>query len=86
MGEPEFEKARALHPQSVEQAAKWINSPKRNQSTKERAANLGAILANQAHWLIERLLERQAQEFEKEGGFSERLYKTRMQCRRRKTD
>ena len=86
MGEPEFEEARALHPQSVEEAAIWINKPNRKQPAEERAANLGAILANQAHWLIERLLERQAQEFEKEGGFSERLYKTRMQLRQRKTD
>ena len=83
MGEPEFEEARALHPQSVDQAAIWINKPNRKQLAEERAANLGAILANQAHWLIERLLERQAEEFEKDGGFSERLYKVRTQHRRR---
>lgn len=86
LGDSAFEEARALHPQSVDQAATWINTPNRKQPAEERAANLGAILANQAHWLIERLLERQAQDFEKEGGFSERLYKTRMQRRQRKTD
>ena len=86
MGETDFEEARALHPQSVDQAAKWINSSNRNQSIKERAANLGAILANQAHWLTERLLNRQAKEFEKEGGFSERLYKVRKEYKQRRTD
>jgi len=86
MGEPDFEEIRALHPQSVEQAVIWINTHNRKQSAKERAANLGAILANQAHWLIERLLERQANDFEKNGGFSERLYKTRKEYRQRKTD
>jgi len=41
------------------------------------AANLGAILATQAHWLTERLMDRQARDFETDGGFSERLYRTR---------
>jgi four helix bundle suffix protein len=77
LGEPEFEVARALHPETMEQAAAWINMPNRQQSAEERAANLGAILATQAHWLLERLLNRQAQDFEANGGFAERLYKTR---------
>ena len=46
-------------------------------STEERAANLGAILSAQAHYLTERLLDRQAQDFEENGGFSERLYRSR---------
>ena len=48
-----------------------------SQPAEERAANLGAILAAQAHWLTQRLLDRQAQDFENHGGFSERLYKAR---------
>jgi four helix bundle suffix protein len=76
-GEPAFEEARALRPETVEEAAEWINAPGKKQSTEERAANLGAILSAQAHWLTERLLDRQAQDFEKGGGFSERLYKAR---------
>ncbi len=44
---------------------------------EERAANLGAILAAQAHWLTERLLDRHARDFESGGGFSERLYRVR---------
>ena len=76
-GEPVFEEARALRPETLEDAAAWINARGKQQSTEERAANLGAILAAQAHWLTERLLDRQAQEFEKGGGFSERLYKAR---------
>ncbi len=77
LGEPAFEEARALHPETVEQAAEWVNSSGAKQPAEERAANLGAILAAQAHWLTERLLDRQAQDFESGGGFSERLYKAR---------
>jgi len=54
-----------------------VNAPGTKQSAEERAANLGAILTAQAHWLTERLLDRQAQDFEAHGGFSERLYKAR---------
>jgi four helix bundle suffix protein len=77
-GDPAFEEARALRPETLEQAAAWVNLPGAQQSAEERGANLGAILAAQAHWLTERLLDRQAQDFETQGGFSERLYKARM--------
>jgi four helix bundle suffix protein len=83
-GEPLFEEARKLRLSSLEEAAAWVNRPGAAGSVEERAANLGAILAAQAHWLTERLLNRQAQDFEKEGGFSERLYRAR--TRRRGTD
>ena len=76
-GDPAFEEARALRPETLEQAAAWVNAPGTKQSAEERAANLGAILTAQAHWLTERLLDRQAQDFEAHGGFSERLYKAR---------
>ena len=76
-GEAVFEEARALHPQTIEEAAAWVNKPGARQSREERAANLGAILSAQAHWLTERLLDRQARDFETTGGFSERLYKAR---------
>ncbi len=72
-----FSEARNLHPKDLEEAARWINRPDRKQSREERAANLGAILSAQAHYLIEKLLARQAEDFEKGGGFSERLYKAR---------
>lgn len=77
-GEVLFEEARALHPGSVEEAADWVNQPNAAVGTEERAANLGAILAAQAHYLTERLLDRHARDFEKDGGFSERLYRARM--------
>ena len=77
LGEPAFEEARALRPETVEQAAEWVNTSGSEQPAEERAANLGAILTAQAHWLTERLLDRQAQDFEAGGGFSERLYKAR---------
>lgn len=76
-GEPAFEEARALRPASLEQAAAWVNRAGAAESVEERAANLGAILAAQAHWLSERLLDRQARDFEQGGGFSERLYAAR---------
>jgi four helix bundle suffix protein len=76
-GETIFTEARNLRPKTVEEAAEWVNRPGVAQSIEERAANLGAILAAQAHWLTERLLDRQAQDFEKGGGFSERLYRAR---------
>ena len=81
-GEPLFEQARALRPATVEQAAAWVN--RTGKRTEERAANLGSILAAQAHYLTERLLDRHARDFEKGGGFSERLYRAR--TRRGKTD
>lgn len=80
-GEPLFEEARALQPKTVEEAAAWVNGKQGGGSIEERAANLGAILSAQAHYLTERLLDRQAREFEKGGGFSERLYKARSRQR-----
>lgn len=74
-----FAQARGLRPKTVEDAAAWINQPDAPQSIEERAANLGAILAAQAHWLTERLMDRQARDFESNGGFSERLYRARTQ-------
>lgn len=76
-GESVFEEARALRPKTLDEAAMWVNKPGTRQSREERAANLGAILSAQAHWLAERLLDRQAQDFETTGGFSERLYQAR---------
>lgn len=80
-GEPLFEEARNLRPQTLEEAASWVNRRRKGSTIQERAANLGAILAAQAHYLTERLLDRQAQDFEAEGGFAERLHRARMQQR-----
>ncbi len=76
-GDAAFEQARQLRPATVDEAAGWVNRPNSPQSLEERAANLGAILSAQAHWLTERLMDRQARDFESEGGFSERLYQAR---------
>ena len=78
-----FQEARRLYPENMADASEWINRADRKQSREERAANLGAVLSAQAHYLIERLMARQAEDFEKGGGFSERLYKARMDQRRR---
>jgi restriction system protein len=77
-----FAEARTLHPASLGAAAKWINRPDRTEGREERAANLGAVLSAQAHYLVEKLMARQAEDFEKGGGFSERLYKARMNQRK----
>jgi four helix bundle suffix protein len=77
-GAPAFDEARNLRPKTLEEAAAWVNRPGAAEPVEERAANLGAILAAQAHWLTERLLDRLARDFEKDGGFSERLYRARM--------
>jgi len=82
-GEPLFEEARALHPKTLEDAVAWVNRKDSDRCTEERAANLGAVLSAQAHYLTERLLDRQARNFESEGGFSERLYKARTSRSRR---
>ena len=75
--DPAFSEARNLRPRTVKEAAAWVNRLGAAEPHEERAANLGAILATQAHWLTERLLDRQAQDFETQGGFSERLYHAR---------
>lgn len=76
-GDALFEAARTLRPKTLEEAAAWVNQKRGGSTVEERAANLGAILSAQAHFLTERLLDRQAREFETGGGFSERLYKAR---------
>jgi len=76
-GDPSFDEARALRPPTLEVAVAWVNREGARESPEERAANLGAILAAQAHWLAERLLDRQARDFEAGGGFSERLHAAR---------
>lgn len=82
-GDALFKESRILWLSSLVEAAEWVNQPDAEGSKEERAANLGAILAAQAHWLTERLLNRQAQDFERDGGFSERLYRARTRRRDR---
>jgi four helix bundle suffix protein len=81
-GDPVFAEARRLRPKTLEEAAAWVNLRGAAESIEERAANLGAILAAQAHWLTERLLDRHARDFQSDGGFSERLYHARAGRRR----
>jgi len=75
--DPAFIEAQTFRPKTVEEAAAWVNHAGVPHSVEERAANLGAILSAQAHWLTERLMDRQARDFESGGGFSERLYHVR---------
>lgn len=77
-----FQEARKLYPKTLQEASDWVNRSGRKQSREERAANLGAVLSAQAHWLTEKLMSQQAEAFENDGGFSERLYKARTEQRR----
>ena len=77
-GEPAFAEARALRPATLDAAASWVNRASVAEPVEERAANLGAVMAAQAHWLAERLMDRQARDFEAGGGFAERLHRARM--------
>lgn len=72
------------------QAKKSTSSTKSTQSTgfptstfPEIAANAALVLIAVACSLLDRQLAAQAAAFEKDGGFTERLYKTRIQSRRR---
>ena len=80
---------------SVEEVAKWIkevhekvnNKDQSTGSTKstypEITANSALVLITVACSLLDRQLAAQAEAFEKEGGFTERLYQRRIQARRR---
>lgn len=80
---------------SVEEVAKWIKEVherinKKGQSTRstkstypEITANAALVLITVACSLLDRQLVAQAEAFEKEGGFTERLYQRRIQARRR---
>ncbi len=72
------------------QIEKSTSSTKSTQSTgfpsstfPEIAANAALVLIAVACSLLDRQLAAQAAAFEKDGGFTERLYKTRIQTRRR---
>jgi four helix bundle suffix protein len=80
---------------SVDEVAKWIkevhekvnNKDQSTGSTKstypEITANAALVLIIVACSLLDRQLAAQAEAFEKEGGFTERLYQRRIQARRR---
>lgn len=59
-------------------------STKSNKFTcQEVAANAALVLIAVACSLLDRQLAAQAEAFEKEGGFTERLYKQRVQARKK---
>ena len=51
------------------------------QAEPELAGNAMICAVNQAAYLLKRLLEQQGREFAEQGGFTERLYATRVQAR-----
>lgn len=53
-------------------------------ASPEVAANILICLINQASYLLRRQLQRLEQQFLEEGGFTERLYKARIQARKAK--
>jgi four helix bundle suffix protein len=79
-----------LHGQQNGQAVKSTTSMSSTQSTvfqsstfPEIAANAALVLIAVACSLLDRQLAAQAEAFKNDGGFTERLYKTRSQTRRR---
>jgi four helix bundle suffix protein len=68
-----------MHGQSV----KVSDSPCSSLSESALVANAALSLLNLCCYLLDRQLAAQAGAFEKEGGFTERLYRTRSQARRR---
>ncbi len=78
---------REVHDRSNEPHRPFNTSPASTRSTRsshpEIAANAALVLIAVACGLLDRQLLAQAEAFEKEGGFTERLYKRRVQARRK---
>jgi four helix bundle suffix protein len=69
---------------TVDAVAQWgreVHTRFPDRSLPEIAGNIGFILANVAYGLTDRQLQSQGREFEKNGGFNERLYKVRTEAR-----
>ncbi len=69
---------------AVDEVARWgadVHRRTPERSYAEIAGNIGLVYCMVAIGLLDRQLVRQARDFEKNGGFSERLYKTRKQSR-----
>ncbi|MEW6738559.1 MAG: four helix bundle suffix domain-containing protein [Nitrospirota bacterium] len=85
--ERRFTTADAVEEWVKEKAEKSTMSTSSTQSTSsslsEIAANAALVLITVACSLLDRQLAAQAAAFEKEGGFTERLYRTRSQTRKR---
>lgn len=86
----EWVKESGRHGQGGQQNGQAKKSTKSTQSTgfpsstfPEIAANAALVLIAVACSLLDRQLAAQAAAFEKDGGFTERLYKTRIQTRKR---
>lgn len=83
----EVHEKRGLHGQNG-LGGQSIGSPLSTKSTRstypEIAANAALVLITVACSLLDRQLSAQAEAFEKEGGFTERLYQRRIQARRKK--
>jgi four helix bundle suffix protein len=68
----------------VDEVARWakeVNQLHPIRSIPEIAGNIGYIFSNVALALVNRQLHSQAKAFEKDGGFSERLYKFRSEAK-----
>jgi len=60
------------------------DSPRQSLPSSCLAANAALSLLNLACYLLDRQIERLAADFEKEGGFTERLYKRRLTARKQR--
>jgi four helix bundle suffix protein len=70
-------------PRTAEEVAEWIRAVHDHAfSYSTLAANAALVLINVACALLDRQIATQAQSFKREGGFTERLYRTRTAKRR----
>ncbi|MBL9113923.1 MAG: four helix bundle protein [Verrucomicrobiaceae bacterium] len=69
-------------PNTSDQSVPVPEGPCPSMSSDLLVANAALSLLNLACWLLDRQVQAQAEAFEKEGGFTERLYRVRSQRRR----
>lgn len=79
----EVAKKTAQYGLKAEASTKSISSTLSTKTYPELSANAALVLLTVACSLLDRQVEKLAQDFEKEGGFTERLYRIRSAKRRR---
>ncbi len=97
--DPVLKRFKATRCATLKQFREWITDERRRSasakvresrcvsvSSCELAANGALSLLNLCCWLLDKQLKAQASAFEKEGGFTERLYRVRTSMRRAHTD
>jgi four helix bundle suffix protein len=87
-GDPILIRFRALKCSTLQQVQNWIQDEHHKNAhlfSAELAANAALSLINLVGYLLNRQIGSQAETFEKEGGFTERLYRVRSKARQLKS-